>query len=75
MENVTGAGGVIATNRVAKAAPDGYTLLMGGNSALALSPSLYDKLSYDPVRNFATDLTSLHRGESAHDPSVMRGMG
>jgi len=72
VENVTGAGGV---NRVAKAAPDGYTLLMGGNSALALSPSLYDKLSYDPVRNFAPDLTSLHRGESAHDPSVMRGMG
>ncbi|HKD29598.1 MAG TPA: tripartite tricarboxylate transporter substrate binding protein [Xanthobacteraceae bacterium] len=53
VENVTGAGGVIATDRVAKAAPDGYTLLMGGNSALTISPSLYDKLPYDPVRNFA----------------------
>src|SRR5712691_3100303 len=49
-ENVTGAGSNIATDRVAKAAPDGYTLLMGGNSALVMSPSLYDKLPYDPVK-------------------------
>ena len=53
VENVTGAGSNIATDRVAKAAPDGYTLLMGGNSALVISPSLYDKLPYDPVKDFA----------------------
>jgi tripartite-type tricarboxylate transporter receptor subunit TctC len=53
VENVTGAGSNIATDRVAKAAPDGYTLLMGGNAALVISPSLYDKLPYDPVRDFA----------------------
>jgi tripartite-type tricarboxylate transporter receptor subunit TctC len=53
VETVTGAGSNIATDRVAKAAPDGYTLLMGGNSALVISPSLYDKLPYDPVRDFA----------------------
>ena len=53
VENVTGAGSNIATDRVAKAAPDGYTLLMGGNSALVMSPSLYDRLPYDPVRDFA----------------------
>jgi tripartite-type tricarboxylate transporter receptor subunit TctC len=53
VENVTGAGSNIATDRVAKAAPDGYTLLMGGNSALVISPSLYDKLPYDPLRDFA----------------------
>jgi tripartite-type tricarboxylate transporter receptor subunit TctC len=52
VENVTGAGSNIATDRVAKAAPDGHTLLMGGNSALVMSPSLYDKLAYDPVRDF-----------------------
>jgi tripartite-type tricarboxylate transporter receptor subunit TctC len=52
VENVTGAGSNIATDRVAKAAPDGHTLLMGGNSALVISPSLYDKLAYDPVRDF-----------------------
>jgi tripartite-type tricarboxylate transporter receptor subunit TctC len=53
VENVTGAGSNIATDRVAKAAPDGYTLLMGGNSALVINPSLYEKLPYDPVRDFA----------------------
>jgi tripartite-type tricarboxylate transporter receptor subunit TctC len=53
VENVTGAGSNIATDRVAKAAPDGYTLLMGGNSALVISPSLYERLPYDPIRDFA----------------------
>jgi tripartite-type tricarboxylate transporter receptor subunit TctC len=53
VENVTGAGSNIATDRVAKAPPDGYTLLMGGNSALVISPSLYDKLPYDPLKDFA----------------------
>jgi tripartite-type tricarboxylate transporter receptor subunit TctC len=52
VENVSGAGSNIATDRVAKAAPDGYTLLMGGNSALIMSVSLYDKLPYDPVKDF-----------------------
>jgi tripartite-type tricarboxylate transporter receptor subunit TctC len=52
VENVTGAGSNIATDRVAKTAPDGATLLMGGNSALVFSPSLYDKLSYDPLKDF-----------------------
>jgi tripartite-type tricarboxylate transporter receptor subunit TctC len=53
VENVSGAGGNIATDRVAKAVPDGYTLLMGGNSALVFSPSFYDKLPYDPIKDFA----------------------
>ena len=53
VENVTGAGSNIATERAAKSPPDGYTLLMGGNSALVVSPSLYEKLPYDPVKDFA----------------------
>ena len=53
IENVPGAGSNIATDRVAKAAPDGYTLLMAGNSSIVVSPSLYDKLPYDPIRDFA----------------------
>jgi tripartite-type tricarboxylate transporter receptor subunit TctC len=53
VENITGAGSNIATDRVAKSPPDGYTLLMGGNSALVISPSLYDKLPYDPLKDFA----------------------
>jgi tripartite-type tricarboxylate transporter receptor subunit TctC len=53
VENVTGAGGNLAVERVAKAAPDGYTLLMGGNAALVINPNLMDKLSYDPLKDFA----------------------
>jgi tripartite-type tricarboxylate transporter receptor subunit TctC len=53
IENVQGAGGNIATDRVAKAAADGYTLLMGGNSALVINPSLYETLPFDPQKDFA----------------------
>ena len=51
VENVGGAGGTIAANRVAKASPDGYTLLLHhiGHST---SPALYRKLPYDPVKDF-----------------------
>ena len=53
VENVAGAGSNIATEYVAKAAADGYTLLMGGNSSLVINPSLYDTLPFDPVKDFA----------------------
>jgi tripartite-type tricarboxylate transporter receptor subunit TctC len=53
VEDITGAGSNIATDRVAKATPDGYTLLMGGNPSLVINPSLYDKLPFDPVKDFA----------------------
>ena len=52
VENISGASGNIAADRAAKAAPDGYTLFMGGNSSLIMSVSLYDKLAYDPVKDF-----------------------
>jgi len=53
VENVTGASGDIAVERTAKAAPDGYTLLMGGNASLVINPSLIAKLPYDPIKDFA----------------------
>jgi len=53
VENVTGAGGNLAVERVAKSAPDGYTLLMGGNASLVINPNLFDKLHYDPAKDFA----------------------
>lgn len=52
VENLSGASGNIAADRAAKAQPDGYTLFMGGNSTLIMSVSLYDKLSFDPVKDF-----------------------
>ncbi len=53
VENVTGAGGNIGAARVAKAPPDGYTLGMVGNGSVVFSPSMYDKLDFDPVKSFA----------------------
>ncbi len=53
VENVPGAGGSIGADRVAKAAPDGYTLLMGHIGTLAFTPSIYPQLPYDPVKSFA----------------------
>ena len=53
VENIPGAGSNIGTDRVAKAAADGYTLLMGGNSALVINPSLFETLPFDPIKDFA----------------------
>jgi tripartite-type tricarboxylate transporter receptor subunit TctC len=52
IEDVTGAGGTIAATRVAKAAPDGYTLVMGNIGTHAASVGLYPKLAYDPRTSF-----------------------
>jgi tripartite-type tricarboxylate transporter receptor subunit TctC len=52
IENLTGAAGAIAADRVAKAAPDGYTLGLLSNPELVINPSLY-KPAYDPVKDFA----------------------
>src|SRR5246500_5202600 len=52
VENGTGAGGNVAVERVAKAAPDGYTLVMA-SSAITINASLYEKLPYDPVKDLA----------------------
>jgi tripartite-type tricarboxylate transporter receptor subunit TctC len=53
VENRAGAGGIIGTDVVAKAAPDGYTLLMASSSVMTTGPALYPKLPYDILRDVA----------------------
>ena len=53
VENRAGAGGRIGTESVARAAPDGYTVLLGSDSTMIAAPVIYAKLNYDPLRDFA----------------------
>jgi tripartite-type tricarboxylate transporter receptor subunit TctC len=52
VDNVTGASGNIAADRVAKSAPDGYTLFVASNAQLVINPSLYRTITYDSDRDF-----------------------
>jgi tripartite-type tricarboxylate transporter receptor subunit TctC len=52
VENAGGAGATLGTSKVAAAAPDGYTLLLGGSSALVMAPHLFKNLKYDPFTSF-----------------------
>jgi tripartite-type tricarboxylate transporter receptor subunit TctC len=65
VENRPGAGQQIGVGAVAKSAPDGHTLLVAASSALAINPTLYKRLSYDPVKDF-TPIAML-----AHLPFVL----
>ena len=53
IDNKPGSGGNIGVDAAAKASPDGYTLVLGQTSNLAINPSLYTKLPYDPVKDLA----------------------
>lgn len=53
IDNRPGAGGNIGAELAAKAAPDGYTLFMGPSGTLSVNPSLYTKLLFDPIQDFA----------------------
>jgi tripartite-type tricarboxylate transporter receptor subunit TctC len=52
IENKPGGGAIVATEYVAKSAPDGYTLLVGASGAMAINPAVYAKLPYDSIRDF-----------------------
>ena len=76
IENVVGAGGTLGTNRVAKAAPDGYTLLLM-HVGQATAPALYAKLPFDPIGDFApiglvTDVPS-RRAITSPGPPAEKG--
>ena len=61
VENVPGAGGIVAANMVAKSPPDGHVLMFGDSGAMAINPALNANLGYDPIKDFApvTALVSL----------------
>ena len=52
VDNKPGAGGLIAAGEAARATPDGYTLMLGETGQLSIAPSSYNKLPYDPVKDF-----------------------
>jgi len=53
VENRGGAGSIIGTDLVAKAEPDGYTLLLGQSGPISINPAVYKSLPYDPVKDLA----------------------
>ena len=53
VDNRPGAGGVLGAELAAKAAPDGYTLFLGGVGSHAVNPNLHERLPYDPIRDFS----------------------
>ena len=68
IENKPGAGTIVAAESVARATPDGHTLLMTTDATITINPHLYAKLPYDPVKDFApvTQLVSLNQLLLAH---------
>jgi len=61
-DNRAGGGGTVAADHVARAAPDGYTLMLGTGGNLAMAPSLFKALPYDPQKDF-TPLALIARGQ------------
>ena len=71
VDNRTGANGIIGMEAIARAAPDGYTIGMGNVATLAINPHLYQKLPYDPLKDYiAVSLTAEINNCLAVHPSV-----
>ena len=73
VENRPGAATIIAAEATAKAAPDGYTLLIADSPTVAINPSLYSKLPYDPQKSFApVTLTARYAMVLVVNPSAIK---
>lgn len=76
VENRPGAGGVVTMEALARSAPDGHTLAIASFVEIVINPWLYDRLSYDPVRDFAP-VTTLYTGPQvlvAHPAAPVRSV-
>ena len=62
VENMPGASGIVAHQSVARAAPDGYTLLFTNTSGMAINPISFKQLPYDPTRDFTPSRWSAASG-------------
>ena len=71
MQNVGGAGGTLGATQVAKAAPDGYTLLLH-HIGMSTAPSLYADLAYDPVDGLRADRPRHQRADDDRRPQGLR---
>jgi tripartite-type tricarboxylate transporter receptor subunit TctC len=76
VENRGGAGGTIGVEMAAHAAPDGYTLVMGHIGTFGANPTLYPKLPYDPIKDFApiTLLAMVPNGMAVHPALPVRSV-
>lgn len=71
VDNRGGAGAIIGTEAAARATPDGYTIYIGGSVSMAISPALYAKVGYDPIKDFApVSLVSRFYNALSVHPSV-----
>jgi tripartite-type tricarboxylate transporter receptor subunit TctC len=76
VENRPGAGGNVATQQVARSAPDGYTLLLGSVSSLGMSPALMKDIGFDPLNDFApvTQLAAVSALLAVHPSFPVRSL-
>ena len=76
IDNRGGAGGIVGTDAVAKAAPDGYTLLLGQTGPNALNPALFNRIPYDAAKDFAgvAQLTAYPYVIAVHPASPLKNL-
>jgi tripartite-type tricarboxylate transporter receptor subunit TctC len=82
IENVAGAGGNVATERVVRAAPNGYSLLLATNGTVVINPMLYQKLPFDPLKDlmpisvlcFAPNILTVPNSLAVHDPQQLAAL-
>jgi tripartite-type tricarboxylate transporter receptor subunit TctC len=82
IENAAGAGGNVATERVVRAAPDGYSLLLATNGTVVINPILYQKLPFDPLKDlmpisilcFAPNILTVPNSLAVHNPQQLAAL-